>query len=896
MVLLTATSVLNAAAANEVLRIVRDGFKDYALLSAIDSIYFDAEGKVMFIQPIGDTKPISMSCDDITSIGYIPAADCPTKLLVAYNGDKASVENPFFLTGVSVTTNGAYVTVNNTNTSTEYTTELSGSTSDGGFTYQGDYKTTIVLNGVSITSNKGAAVDIQCGKRVALELKKGTVNTLVDAANGKQKAALYCKGHLEIDKTGTLNVTGNTAHAISAKEYIQLKKSTGTINILGAKSDGIHCKQYFSAKGFTVNISNIEGDGIQAEVEELEEGAEYGEDYENGSIQIMDGTFNITSATDGGVKTTDTTEAPKSYKVYVAKTVGTSGGWGGNRGGNYWNSVYLYKADGSLVATLTKTVTLTGSNGQSLQFYYYDFGQSDTGTYYFKSDNYSSGMGGSTSYTIVSSQFTGPQSGIDYYYQISSSYTSSGTTRTFPLSSVQDIYGGTSGESADTYNYNCLKADRLVNISGGVLTLTNSGTMSKSIKSGNSDYEGTVSISGGEVTCNISGDMYLSGTDATYCSAIKTDNYYGTGGSITVNASTGKALHGISADNVINIADGSYVMTINSNGYLGSNDTYTAKGLTCDKDIIISGGTLNIKATGTGGKCIKADGEIVIGSEDGSGPTITAQTTGARLGASGSGGGGPWGGQQTSTSSSSKAIKAVGQVIVNGGSLNISTSTDGAEGLESKTSVLIKGGNHYMKCYDDCINSAGVINFAGGNTVCYATNNDAVDSNYGRSGAITISGGNVFAYTSAGSPEEGLDCDNNSYITITGGIAVSAGGTQGGGGSRPGGQSSSSGSVGSSSQGYYLGSSPSSYTTSNYYTLCNTSGEAICTYKFDGSVSNTLSLLTAPNLGKGSVTVKYGQAEPTSYSSKVDNASGNGVFFIAPVVTTTGTSATVTAK
>lgn len=888
-------SLLQIQASNDVLRIVHGGITDYAPLSAIDSIYFDENGATMFIQPIEKVAPVGIARTDISSLEYIAADACPGKISVVYNGNSITAENPFILSGVSIVADGAYVTVKNTNIATEYTTDLSGSTTDGSLTYEGNYKATIVLNGVSITSQRGAAIDIECGKRIALELKKGTVNTLTDAAGGKQKAALYCKGHLEIDKTGILNVTGNTAHAISAKEYIQLKKSTGVINILGAKNDGIHCKQYFSAKGFTVNISGIDGDGIQAEVEELDEGETYGEDYENGSIQIMDGTFTITSANDGGVRSSETTETTKSYKVYVAKTVGTSGGWGGNRGGNYWNNIYLYKADGTLVSQLTSTVTLSGTNGQSLQFYVYDFGQNNTGNYYFKSDDYS-GNGG-TSYTIVSQQFTGPQSGIDYYYQISNSYTTSGTTRTFPLTSVQDIYGGSNGESADTYNSVCLKADKAVDISGGTFVLTNSGSMSKSIKAGNSDYEGTVAISGGDITCNVSGDMYLSGTDATYCAAVKTDNYYGTGGTITINASTGKAIRGISADNVINISDGTYSITNSSNGNLGSNDTYTAKGLTCDKDIILAGGNFTIKATGTGGKCIKADGEIIIGTDNGTGPVITASTSGTGLGTSSGGGpgGGPggWGGQQTSVSSSSKAIKAVGQVIVYGGDLTVTTATDGAEGLESKTSVLIKGGNHYFKCYDDCINSAGVINFAGGNTVCYATGNDAVDSNYGRSGAITFSGGNVFAYTTAGGPEEGFDCDNNSYITITGGIAVSAGGSQGGGGGMGG---STSGSVGSATQGYYLGGSPSSYNASNYYTLCSTSGEAICTYRFEGAVTNSLSLLTAPNLGKGSITVKQGSSAPASYDSCVANASGNAVFYISPAVSTTSTVASLTSK
>ena len=341
------------------------------------------------------------------------------------------------------------------------------------------------------------------------------------------------------------------------------------------------------------------------------------------------------------------------------------------------------------------------------------------------------------------------------------------------------------------------------------------------------------------------------------------------------------------------ITDGIYLITNDCAGLQGTSDTYTAKGITCDQDIELLGGTFQIQMTGTGGKCVKADGTLTIGTEGGEGPQLKATTSGASLGSSSSGGMGgfPGGNTSSSNSSSAKAIKAQGTITVNGGALLVSTASNGAEGLESKTSVTINGGLHYFQCYDDCINSPGIINFAGGTTVCYATNNDAVDSNYGRSGAITISGGNLFAYSGAGGAEEGIDCDNNSYITVTGGIAISAGGSQGGGG-----MGSSSSSIGSASQPYYLGSSPSSYSSTYYYTLCNTSGEAICTYRFEKNVSNSLSLLTAPNLGTGSITVKQGTSEPPSASIIVKSKTDAPVFWITPEVSTTSTAATIQAK
>ena len=78
--------------------------------------------------------------------------------------------------GVSVSVNGADVVVNNENTTAEIKTVLSGETSNGLFQYNGTYKTSIVLNGLSLTNTRGAAIDIQCGKRIALDIKKETVN------------------------------------------------------------------------------------------------------------------------------------------------------------------------------------------------------------------------------------------------------------------------------------------------------------------------------------------------------------------------------------------------------------------------------------------------------------------------------------------------------------------------------------------------------------------------------------------------------------------------------------------------------------------------------------------------------------------------------------------------
>lgn len=194
--------------------------------------------------------------------------------------------------GVSYTADGGHVTITNTNTTHEVEFLLSGNSTDGSITYVGAYKCKFHLNGINLTSKRGAAFDIQCGKRIDLTLMDGTTNSFTDCAEGLQKAAFYCKGHMEVEGGGSLIITGNTRHALGTNEYLILKESTGHITITGAPNDAIHAGQYFQMDGGTISISGQGGDGIQAEVtndpaEEL-----------NGQLFINGGSIEIAVAGD----------------------------------------------------------------------------------------------------------------------------------------------------------------------------------------------------------------------------------------------------------------------------------------------------------------------------------------------------------------------------------------------------------------------------------------------------------------------------------------------------------------------------------------------------------------------------------------------------------------------
>lgn len=227
--------------------------------------------------------------DDIDSITFIEPK-FPT-VEVVYSGTTASVTIPSSITGVTCSSGtDSHVVLTSNTSDTEYLYTVSGSSTNGSLTINGDYKLSLKLAGLTLKSGSGAAIDIECGKRIDVYLKEGTENTLTDYANGVQKGALYTKGHAEFKGSGTLNVTGNTKHAICAKEYIVLKSSLGTINILGAVSDGIHCgkaeagnaNNYFQMNGGTVNIAKCAGDCIDPD------------DY--GCMIIKGGTLNLAIA------------------------------------------------------------------------------------------------------------------------------------------------------------------------------------------------------------------------------------------------------------------------------------------------------------------------------------------------------------------------------------------------------------------------------------------------------------------------------------------------------------------------------------------------------------------------------------------------------------------------
>lgn len=195
----------------------------------------------------------------------------------------------------------------------------------------------------------------------------------------------------------------------------------------------------------------------------------------------------------------------------------------------------------------------------------------------------------------------------------------------------------------------------------------------------------------------------------------------------------GNYKHGIASDDYVRIQSG----TINITGA-------ATDGIHTNDAVIIDGGTINITAASDG---IEAEeGYIVI--NDGN---ITIKAADDGIAAS-------WDTDATIDP----------YVTINGGIINITTTA--GEGIESKSTLTINGGTSVIKAYDDGLNAGKALYINGGTHYIYSSNNDGVDSN----GIMTITGGITVSAGSA-SPEEGFDCDNNTF-KITGGIIVGVGG------------------------------------------------------------------------------------------------------------------------
>ena len=422
---------------------------------------------------------------DISSMTIDDTKVTDNLVSIAYNGTSATVTVAGNVAQyVEPTINGAHVSIAQSNTDAvnddEITYQLSGTTTDGEFALSGSYKCTVSLAGVTLTNPSGAAINITNGKRIQLSAKKNTTNTLTDGANGSQKACLYSKGQIQFQGNGTLNVIGNTKHAIKSGDYISVKNLT--LNVTKAAGDGISCNEYFQMKSGTVTISGVADDGIQCDLDGTTSTGETTdhEDEDSGNIYLEGGTLNVTvtAAASKGVK------AAGDMKVSGGDiTVTTTGNGAYDSDEQDAKGCCGLKADGNMtISGGTLTLKSTGSGGKCI-----------------KADNLLTISGGNISATATGSKYT-------YSNSITASPKAiKAGTKTAVSNAPGGGGGGRPGGGGDNTKYN---------YTGGIV-ITGGTIYAKSSNHEAIESKATIEISGGYVYAEAGDDAINSASDFT---------------------------------------------------------------------------------------------------------------------------------------------------------------------------------------------------------------------------------------------------------------------------------------------------------------------------------------------------------------------------------------------
>ena len=283
-----------------------------------------------------------------------------SSVYVNYNGAEASVVvSGNIARYLTVTVSGADVSVvQDPLLQSEVIYTLSGSSSNGSFTTSGDFKNTINLSNLTLTSTNGPAINILNGK--ANHMNLAGENTLSDAAGGTHAATLYFNGHPTIAGTGTLTLHGLTKHALATDEHFHL--TGGTINVAQAAGDGFHVNERFQMDGGKVNITAA-GDGIDVEFRGVNKGTKdlYAK---NGFIELNGGILTVSTAGTA-------TKAIKADSTIVLAgatvTATTSGNSTYDAVKKDTSSPSAVKAGGAFNMTSgTLTATSTGTGGKGI--------------------------------------------------------------------------------------------------------------------------------------------------------------------------------------------------------------------------------------------------------------------------------------------------------------------------------------------------------------------------------------------------------------------------------------------------------------------------------------------------------------------------------------------------
>jgi hypothetical protein len=730
---------------------------------------------------------------------------------VAFSGASATV-NSLAGSGLTYAQSGAALVFSNTLKQVAF--KLSGTTAAGSVKIYSDHAFKLALNSVSLTSSSGPAINIQSKKMCYVVLPAGTSSALTDCAayatqtdgtNGVEdaKGVLFSEGPLLFSGTGRLSVNGVCAekHGLCSDDAIRILDGDVRVCMTKKKSDGVHVNDRFRMDGGKLSVAlTLKGDGIDAD--------------DGGSIQINGGEIavGLAASESKGLKCGTNTLAVAGGAVQVTSAAAgcsaLSGGGALLLGGGLVSATLTgadcnaIKSDGT-VAVSGGSLVIAASGAQSkgiksdgdalftggsIQIALSGDAVLETVTnassFVYKDPAYPTGVKASN-VVVHAGSFSMLVTGLaGRGFSADNDLTVNGGT--FCIAATGAATGAFTNEAGvvDVAAAACMKAERVLAVNGGTFTFSVTGLAGRGFSS-----DASMLFNGGDVDLDLSGSAAFAnhGTfmKPAYCSGVACGGCAAVSNGTFAIRHSGAAGRGFTVDGDMAIAGGSFaITTTGTNTSVYTSGVYVVNGATSnyvdvgsadaiktDGSLTISGGTLSLLATGTCGKGIHVGGALTVGTNGAAAaPAITVKTTGKQVKLSGgtTGGGGPP--DDNAEYENPKAIKAQGRITINGGFISASTANSGGEGIESKDTITVNGGSIETACYDDGMNASTNITINGGTVFCNTSNNDGIDSN----GTLTLNGG-VVASFGAAAPEEGLDCDQNTF-TVNGGTFVGCGG------------------------------------------------------------------------------------------------------------------------
>lgn len=235
-------------------------------LVAIDSMKLNPpQGLLLFCKD----KTLAVTTDTISLKNMKQSEESfADTIFVNYHGETVTTINPR-LDRFQVFSDGAYVSIISSGRR-PFVCVASGQSSDGRLLIDNDTTMTLIIDNLSLSSERANAVYLRQKHEVRIVMPSGSTSELSDApeyhltdTTDTSNACLYSRGSLIFSGGGALVVTGKYRHAIASSKNIKI--DGGNVSIAEAVKDGVHCDKLKMVGGaLHLNVSNNGAKGVKS--------------------------------------------------------------------------------------------------------------------------------------------------------------------------------------------------------------------------------------------------------------------------------------------------------------------------------------------------------------------------------------------------------------------------------------------------------------------------------------------------------------------------------------------------------------------------------------------------------------------------------------------------------